>query len=139
MRVWLAHPAFRRSCRACAAYQYAPDGTLDRDPATGDPLRRPEHAPTPCLSCPKVPAWAKSSGRDWDACRDLADELTPANRAALAAYFRHKATGRFPDDAIASWAAGIIREAEDELARDEVTRSYEATVTLLTVLARRVR
>lgn len=135
--MWLASPAFRRTCRACESYQYAPDGTIDRDPASGDPLERPKGAPTPCLSCPKVPRWAKAAGRDWDECRLVADELSDANRAALAAYYRRKATGRFPADPISDWAAGVIREAEDELVIEQAARQSEVLIAALTALGKR--
>lgn len=136
MRVLLAHPNLV-SCECCEAFAFKKaGGDVMRDPATGEPVPRGGGVPTPCSGCPKVPTWAKAAGKDWRELRTLAAELTPANRAAFDFYTRCKAVGRFPDDAVVEWYAGIIRRAEDEDARrraDKTNRAVTALIELVPV------
>ena len=131
MRVALLHPGWDRPCDVCEAYRPRDDGSFVRDKRTALPLARVPGTPTPCHKCEKVPAAARAAGMDWRELRTLAQDLTPANRAALAFYRRCRATGRFPDDPLVAWYAGLIREVEDDAAREERDARTAAIVTAL--------
>lgn len=132
-RLTLYHPVWDRTCGQCKRYHYGADGALKRD-HKGQPLERPEWVPTPCQSCPKVPAEAKAAGLSIPVLRELAEEIGPENRAAWRFYLQCKATGRFPDDRIVAWYSGIFREAEDSHARylaERGTLALEVAAELL--------
>lgn len=134
MRVLLAHPNLV-SCECCAAYAFKKaGGEVMRVPGTGEPMERGTGQPTPCSSCPKVPTWAKAAGKDWRELRTLAAELTPANRLAYEHYVQCKAVGRFPDDPIVEWVAGVVRRCEDEDERRRGDRTHRAFVQLIELL-----
>jgi hypothetical protein len=90
--------------------------------------------PTPCQSCPKVPEWVKASGADWRECRAAADELSEADRKALAVYVRCKATLRFPDDPIVAWYSGVFRGCEDELDAERAREPGELVSRLVELM-----
>lgn len=124
-RVWLANPHRRLTCETCETFDIDQDGTLRRSETTGIPSPRVSKL-TPCLFCAKVPAWAKQAC-DVAHARAHADELSADHRKALAHYNRCKAVGRFPDDPVVGWYAGVFRELEDELS---VIRSAQPAETV---------
>lgn len=135
MRVALLHPGWDRACGDCERWCWKATGELVRTPG-GDPVPRTNpDIPTPCMSCPKVPAHLKAAGKPWRELRAAAADMTPANRKAYAFYHRCKATGRFPDDPLVAWYAGAVRAVEDAAALDQAqaqTTYLRALVTLLT-------
>ena len=126
-RLWLSHPRLRYSCKLCQEYQITADG-VETEPGPDKPLLR--IGPTPCMSCPKVPAWAQSTLDTESDMRAAAWELDERNRAAIDHYYRMKAVG-WPEpsksDPLCQWYAGIITELEDEHA--ELARSGDAAAT----------
>lgn len=141
MRVHLYYPRWRLSCRVCETFLFSSRGELMRDPSTGEPYERGPTQATPCVSCPKVPGWAKSAGKDWRELRRLAEEMTAQNRQALEFYYQCKATGRFPADPLVEWYSGIFRRCEDEYGSDQQAAStiHSRTLTelMVTVLTKR--
>jgi hypothetical protein len=99
-------------------------GILQRDPATGAPLDR-GMCPCPCGSCPKVPAWARRSEREWEELRLVADDLTPANRKALGFFLSRRASVLPCDDPVYQWYAGVIVRAETEAACIRSDRAHD--------------
>lgn len=128
MRVALLHPGWDRPCSVCEAYRPRDDGSFALDKRTALPLARVPGTPTPCHKCPKVPAAARNAGLDWRELRKLAQDMTDANRDALAFYRRCRATDRFPDDPLVAWYAGIIQGVEDAAAREEQRAGTNAVV-----------
>lgn len=100
----LMHPEVAaRSCDDCRRYVYKPDGEILRRPArVGLPVLRPAGSPTPCHTCPKIPA--DSPVRD----PSQAVELNAKNRQAYWHYQQCAAVGHFPDDPIVKRNAAII-------------------------------
>lgn len=138
-RVALLSPEWARPCSACEEFWYEDSGRIKRG-GDGEPVKRPPGAPTPCQSCAKVPRWAKEAGKDWKECRGLADEISPQNEQALEAYREFRAVGRFPDDPVVRWYAGILAEVhrEADLQPAQVqTAAIQSLVQLLTVRALR--
>jgi hypothetical protein len=133
VRVALLHPGWDRPCVVCEAYRPREDGSFVLDKRTALPLARVPGTPTPCHKCPKLPAAARESGAGWQDLRALAADLTDANRAALAFYRRCRATGRFPDDPLVSWYAGLIRDVEDAADRADRASSTSAIVAALLI------
>ena len=138
VRLALLSPEWNRPCAACAEYWYQDDGRLKRD-TTGEPLKRPKGAPTPCQSCAKVPKWAKEQGKDWTELRALADEMSAENEAAYTAYREWKATNSFPNDAVVRWYAGLIAGVEREADAVPVAQQTAAIYSLVQVLTMRFR
>lgn len=136
VRLALIHPEWNRPCAACETWWYEDDGRVKRD-ATGEPMRRPAGAPTPCNSCAKVPKWAKERGFDVSELRKLADEITPENEQAWEAYREFRATGAFPDDPVVRWYSALCREVEDEAAKVPAERLAAATDRLFNLLMMR--
>lgn len=138
MRIALFTPKYDRSCSDCLKYLYTSAGVLERHPITGEPDPRPATIPTPCMSCPKPPTWARKAGKDEAELRELAKpyDITPENRLAYAYYQTCAATGSFPDDAIVRWYAGIIRELEVEWSRQPSEQSFQAVKFLCELLMR---
>ncbi len=109
------HPEIAgRSCEDCVRFVYDDTakvgGKLLRD-RRGEPKKRPQGAPTPCLRCPKIPAgvtpipsnaaeWSEREWRIWTYHREC------------------RAVGRFPDDAIVRRHAGIIEGVLEDI-RDQ--------------------
>ncbi|HEY1190381.1 MAG TPA: hypothetical protein VGE74_22295 [Gemmata sp.] len=91
----------------------------------GQALRRPANAPTPCGSCPKVPAGTERPSPA------AAVELSEPHRQTVRFYRECKAVGRFPDDPIVRWAAAIIRSAEEHCERVAGQRNQLAMLSLL--------
>lgn len=84
----------------------------------GLPLARPPGMPTPCAGCSKVPAEHRLLALHAPGVARL-EALEPTDRSRLAyrRYREWRAVGQFPDDPIVRWAAGLIREAEEEAER----------------------
>lgn len=133
VRLILWHPIWDRSCRSCETYDYGSDGRLRLD-HKGLPRQRTPGVPTPCRKCPKVPEEAKEATAHVGELRKAADDMTDANRTAYARYLEWKAVNRFPDDAVVTWYAGVIRGIEDGFARYQTDRQYAATATMAAVL-----
>lgn len=114
---------------------FADDGSLIRKPAVvGLPALRPAGVPTPCGKCEKVPRHARAAALPWQELRKLAEEMTPANRAAWGFYRACRATGTFPDDPLVRWYSVIIRDVEDAAERLPLVRlraSIDGLVALL--------
>lgn len=135
VRVILFDPKWNRPCSLCIKYVFGEDGRI-RLGLQGEPLDRGA-APTPCYSCAKVPGWAKSDGsRDHVALQKLAVDMAPENRRAFDRYKEFRATGRFPDDALVNWYAGIIGPLYEEWERQPLRDSTATTVALLTLLVK---
>lgn len=115
-------------------------GAVERT-ASGESLERKDpNIPLRCLSCPKVPKWAKDAGKDWRELRALATpDMTSENAEALRHYRECRAVGIFPDDPIVRWYAGIIREVENEADRLPLERQTAATLQLMTLLTLKLR
>lgn len=78
--------------------------------------------PTPCGTCPKVPALVRKTQRK--VTRADAVEMTPESAEAYRHFRRCRAVGRFPLDVIVERDAEICREAEDEAARRDVSEFF---------------
>lgn len=140
-RLRFGHPAvYARPCGVCEAHFWRADGTVLRD-AAGEPVPRPPDSPipTPCASCPKVPAWAKAAGKGWRELRALADDPSDQTRAAVEHYLRCRAVGAFSDDPVVRWAAGLIRAEEDAAADARADRRAAAVVEVVTLALRQSR
>lgn len=138
MSVYFAHPRWRISCKTCETFLYSKDGDLWREP-DGQPTKRLPGSPTPCLSCPKVPAWAKRQGKNWSECRSVADELSDANRSAFEFYSACKGVGSFPDDPLVLWYSGLIARVEADAAADAAEAGRNLLKGVLSVVLARVR
>lgn len=116
----LRHPEIaNRSCADCKKYVYKSNGELLRRPAhVGEPVLRSPGSPTPCWSCPKIPAdepEKTSAG---------AIELTEKNRQAFWHYQQCKAVGSFPDDPIVRRNAAIIASVLKQIDDLRLDRVY---------------
>jgi hypothetical protein len=128
----LAHAAVAaRSCADCKRYVYN-DGPgedhsqvlrPDRHGRRTLPMARPVGQPTPCWTCPKVPAGA-------DPVPDSAREFTPQLWRTWMHNRGCKAVGRWPDDPIVVEHAREVAEVEAA-----IERSRWATVEALARLA----
>lgn len=91
-------------------YKINEDWGVQFDARTGKPLLRAQGVSTPCRlkpdGCPKGTPDKKRS-------------LTPQNRKAYEFHKQCEAVNRFPDDAIVTQNAGIIRRAEEYARRME--------------------
>lgn len=138
----LLSPEWDRPCAVCESYIWETDepGRVKRTP-DGNPVERlSPMVPTRCAECAKVPTWAKKAGKDWRELRKLAQEdMTEENREAWEFYKGCAATGRFPDDELVKWYAGVIRDVEREAERRPLARSTAATETLVALLTIRFR
>lgn len=142
VRLSLFAPEWDRPCALCERYDYDKDGNVRRLP-DGSPVPRPkignQSAPTPCQACAKPPKWAKEQGKDWKELRSLADEMSDENRRAYQFYRECKAVGHFPDDAIVRWYAAIVRDVEDDFAKEPIRNNTAAVLSLITLLTMKFR
>jgi hypothetical protein len=136
--VALWHPLYTRSCRLCIKYDFKADGDVRKD-EKGNPRLRPLGVPTPCLSCPKVPVEVREQDLPDSEMRKFANELTDYNRVAWDFYNECKAVGRFPDDPIVRWYAGIIRQVEDAHARYLAEKNATAIAAMITIAGMKYR
>jgi hypothetical protein len=117
----LRHPkvAFR-PCEVCQKWQYNEQtGDIEKDRRTGDPDRNFEMrriGPTPCRTRKGCPKGTPEDSR----------ELTRQNTSTYRHYLDCKATGLFPDDPVVRRNAGIIREIEDAIDRNDRESMIEA-------------
>lgn len=98
-----------RDCASCQKYQYEETGPKAGEIATLDGKRLLRRGPTPCRQpqgCPKGTPEAQKT-------------LSRRNWIAYNAYLESKAVGQFPDDPIVRRNAGIIRQVEDQIERQE--------------------
>lgn len=104
---------FHRSCRDCATYVYAPDGSQTM--RFGLPVLRPAGTSTPCGVCPKT------SGRLPRTWREAAE---PSERTlrVIDHWRRCRAVGRFPSDVIVERNAAILHEIHEQAEANERTR-----------------
>ena len=133
IRICLFDPIWDRPCAACLEWKYETNGSIKRD-YKGDMVKR--YGPTPCMSCPKPPTWAKAAGKPVIELRVLGEsgELSDRNRQAYEAYGAYKAVLQFPDDPIVRWYSGIIRRIEDERitsAMDSAANGIDVIVEIL--------
>lgn len=131
-RLALFFPQWNRPCALCVEWVFDEDGLIKRD-RKGDPVPRGK-APTPCLKCPKVPAWAKQAGKAEPELRALADEITPENQRALDRYREWRATHSFPADPLVSWLSGPLGAVFEEWQREPAERATLATVALIRLI-----
>jgi len=109
---------YERDCKACWKYQFHEDGDQKGLPRLwrGEPLRRPEGYPPPCLtkglSCKKGTI-------------DNQNVLTPTNAKVVMHYRECRAVGDFPDDPTVRANAAIISEVERMLDRVESSQVTE--------------
>lgn len=113
MRLLLLHPKWAaRTCKSCMTHIYGlEDGELRRWP-DGTPKRRPLNTVLPCGGCPKIPKGAEPSPRN-------AQELNDRLWLAYQHYRRCRAVNRWPEDPIIERNAEIIREVEDDVAKQQ--------------------
>lgn len=115
MSLILAHPEVARvSCADCQAWAYNDDWT--RTKRLGRDVPRPPGSPTPCGTCPKIPASAP------ERTPEHAIELTTQNWQAYRHYLECRAVGQFPDDPIVRRTARVVRGVYDEIDRSNVER-----------------
>lgn len=132
----LFSPEWDRSCAVCVKYLPRDDGSFILDKRTGEPVRR-GHAgdTTPCGKCAKVPDRVKvAADGDYRKMRAGAVELSDANRLAYQYYTRCRAVGRFPEDPIVEWCAGVISEIVSEFERAPLVKLAGAVSSLVTIL-----
>jgi hypothetical protein len=127
VRLLLTHPELP-SCLDCQRWIYDPLQGWKRSERGGVAMPRPQGMPTPCRTCPKIPAGERPHP-------SRAVELSDENYLAYLHYQRCKAVGRFPEDAIVERNAGILRTVEEQIGRAEQARLMETLATAVTAAA----
>lgn len=116
VRLALLHPEWNISCAHCEKWWKKADGSYQfRRPLQLQIVaERPKGCPTPCTTCPKVPAGVRMAATTWQEARHAAVEVSEQTRQTLEFFKRCRATDRFPDDPLVDWYSVIIRDVWDE-------------------------
>jgi len=116
------HPELaERTCTQCAVYRYRDDGSVVKDKATGEPLKRNPSERLPCIACPKCRGVRQASPEIGRQC-----DLSRKNRLTLRRFWE-----RGKGDEITRRNFGIIREA----LADHRASLQRVTLHTLTILA----
>jgi hypothetical protein len=132
LQLVLLHPEVAAvSCEDCQTWMY--DDGWEKETRYGLPVLRPEGAPTPCWSCPKIPKGAPPKPSS-------AVELSDKNVRAYLHYKECKAVGRFPDDPIVTRNARIIAGAEESVKESrQMEGQRQALMGILAALGGRIK
>lgn len=82
----------------------------------GEPVKRIKGQPTPCRTCPKIPAGEPK-------CPAFAVELTTRTIEAILHYRECKAVGQFPNDQIVRQNAAVIAQIDEDVKEERQRRN----------------
>jgi hypothetical protein len=135
-RLQLEAPALAaRPCEVCERFMHDDDPkrgwasrpTRGRD---GKPVPRVKGTVPPCYRCPKFDPDTPPERRNPRAGRKA--ELSERGRRVLAHYQECRAVGRFPDDPLVQYHAGLVRQVEDAHDRGLTRQQVELLTAVLT-------